>query len=61
MGFTTRELIGWALVAAGGACGVAAAAVQGGLIPALTAASGAFTAAAAMWGYSNKPPTAPTK
>ena len=59
---TTREIIGWSMVFMGGACGVAAAAFQGGVVPALSAASGAFTAAAAMWGYSNKPPatTPPT-
>ena len=56
---TQREQFGWSLVFLGGACGVAAAALQGGLIPALTAASGAFTAAAAMWGYANKPPAPP--
>ena len=55
-----REIIGWTLVGLGGICGVAEAAVQGGLIPALTAASAAFTAAAAMWGYTNMPPTPPT-
>lgn len=55
----TRELIGWGMVAAAGACGVAAAAIQGGWVPALSAASGAFTAAAAMWGYANKPATTP--
>jgi hypothetical protein len=53
---TTREVIGWGLVAAGAACGVAAAAIKGGTFEALTAASAAFTAAAAMWGYTNKPP-----
>lgn len=54
-----RELIGWGLVFLGGVCGVAAAAAQGGVIPALTAASGAFTAAAGLWGYTNKPPAPP--
>ena len=57
---TSREVIGWALVGLGGACGVAAAAMQGGWVPALSAASGAFTASAAMWGYTNKPPTTTT-
>ena len=54
-----REAIGWALVALGGGCGVAAAFVKGGVFEALTAASAAFTGAAAMWGYTNKPPAAP--
>ena len=54
----TRETIGWALVAAGGLCGVAAAWVKGGAFEALTAASAAFTAAAGVWGYANKPPPA---
>lgn len=58
---TTRELIGWGLVALAGVCGVSAAAIQGGVVPALTAASGAFTAAAAMWGYTNKTTTQTTK
>ena len=57
---TQKELIGWGLVACGGACGVAAAFMQGGVIPALSAASAAFTATAAMWGYTNKPPAPPT-
>ena len=51
-----REIIGWALVTLAGMCGIAAAAIKGGLFEALTAASGAFTAAAAMWGVVNKPP-----
>jgi hypothetical protein len=51
---TTREMVSWALVAAGAVCGVAAAAVKGGSFEALTAASAAFTGAAAMWGYTNK-------
>ncbi len=53
---TTREMVGWILVAAGAVCGVAAVAIKGGTFEALTAASAAFTAAAAMWGYANKPP-----
>jgi hypothetical protein len=42
------------LVALGDAAGVLAAAVKGGTFEALTAASAAFTGAAAMWGYTNK-------
>lgn len=40
--------------ALGDAAGVLAAAVKGGTFEALTAASAAFTGAAAMWGYTNK-------
>ena len=53
---STRELIGWALVAGSGVFAVAAAFVKGGLFEALTAASTACAGAAAMWGYTNKPP-----
>lgn len=42
-------------MAAGALFGVAAAAVQGGWFAALSAASGACTAAAATFGYINKP------
>ncbi len=55
---SAREATGWVLVALGGLCGVLAALVKGGLFEALTAASAAFTGAAAMWGYTNKPPVA---
>lgn len=55
---TTKELVGWALVGASGVFAVAAAFVKGGLFEALTAASTACGAAAAMWGYTNKPPVA---
>jgi hypothetical protein len=41
-------------VAAGAACGVAAAAFKGGTFEALTAARAAFTGTAATWGYTNK-------
>ena len=51
-----REVIGWSLLAAGGAFGVAAAALQGGWITALTTASGVCTAAASTWAFVNKPP-----
>jgi hypothetical protein len=54
-----REAVGWALVAAGALCGVGAAWMKSGISDALIAASGAFSAAAAMWGYQNKPPAAP--
>jgi hypothetical protein len=49
-----REIVGWGLVALGNAAGVLAAAVKGGTFEALTAASAAFTGAAAMWGSTNK-------
>ena len=52
-----RERIGWALVAGAAVCGIAAAAIHGGWVEAFTAASGSFSAAAAMWGYTNRPPT----
>lgn len=51
----TREQVGWALAAAGGLCGVAAAYWSGGATAAFTAASAAFTSASATFGYLNKP------
>ena len=51
---TCREVVGWGRVAAGGVCGIAAAAIKGGTFEVLTTASAAFAGAAAMWGYTNK-------
>lgn len=53
---SSREIIGWALALAGVACGIAAAAIKGGMFEALTAASAGFTAVAATFGYLNKAP-----
>lgn len=52
----TREMTGWALVAASGLFAIAAAFIKGGVFEALTAASTVCASAAATWGYINKPP-----
>ncbi len=52
----TREMIGWTLAGLGGVCGIAAAALQGGLVAALSAASGVLTVSAGVFGYVSKPP-----
>jgi hypothetical protein len=52
---TWRELVGWSLVVAGSACGIAAAAMKGNTFEAFTAAGAAFMGAAAAWGYASKP------
>jgi hypothetical protein len=52
---TVREMVGWGLLAIGSACGIAAAALKGGMFEALTATGVAFMAAAAIWGYTSKP------
>lgn len=49
-----RELIGWGFAAAGGIFAVFAAALQGGTVAALTAASAGCTAIAGAFGYANK-------
>ena len=51
------KTIAWVLAAIGGSLGVAAAWYQGGLFPALTAASVAFTGAAGLLGYNSSPPS----
>jgi hypothetical protein len=46
---TQAQIIGFALIGLSAACGVAAAALHGGLIEALTVASGAFGSMGATW------------
>lgn len=52
---TWREMVGWGLVVAGSACGIAAAAIKGGMFETLTAAGTVCMGAAAAWGYTSKP------
>ena len=57
---TTREKTNWALMALAGACGIAAAWMQGGLVMALGAASGVLGGLAGINGYvANKGTTTP--
>ena len=52
---TWRELVGWSLVVAGSACGIAASAMKRDTCEAFTVAGAAFMGAAAAWGYTSKP------
>lgn len=58
---TQREIIGWGFALAGVVFGVAAAALSGGTVAALTAASGGCTAIAGAFGYMNRAPVTPAK
>lgn len=51
----TQTRVAWGLAAAGLACAVAAAALQGGWVAGLSAASAGLTSMAGLLGYINKP------
>lgn len=48
---TETNLVGWGLAGLGALCGILAAYLQGGWVPALGAASTALTGFAVVWGY----------
>jgi len=55
----SREHLAYLAAFGGLACGIAAAAIQGGWVPALGAASAGLSGIAAVLGYSAKAPAAP--
>lgn len=55
MNITEINIVAWMLAFVGGVCAISAAAMQGGWVAGLSAASTVFMSAAGVWGWTSKP------